>query len=190
MADDKKANEQEESAEPKGTSDAVDEAPPGDGDSKEARRARRLANLGGGGNAHVLKHRAAKRARQSAVITHEEMAVELSQLLRDKRTQPAYKAQIAKVLVDMLGYSQKGAEERDASQPTHDIRELILQLDRAEGGRFFCDNDDCTRPLIGEYVRIELDSDLREQAEAAAKERTATGDGGDPPIRDPEIDKH
>ena len=127
MADDKRADEPEESAEPKGTSDAAEETQPGDGDSKETARARRLANLGGGGNAHVLKHRAAKQARESTVLTREELAAMLSRVLRDSRTKAPYFAQNARVLSDIMGYS-KGPPAIDPSLPTGDLQAFIEEL--------------------------------------------------------------
>ncbi len=143
MADDKKANEQEESAEPKGASDAAEEAQPGDGDSKEAGRARRLANLGGGGNAHVLKHRVAKRQRESTVLTREELAVALSNQLRSKSLPAHTMAPLARVLADIQGYS-KGPPE--PPEPLGDLDALIRELQPED----FDDSPDSTEPEAGD----------------------------------------
>ena len=119
------------SAELKRASDAAAEAQPGiretPDDSTEARRARRLANLGGGGNAHVLKHREAKRARDSTILSREELAVMLSNVLRNSRTKAPYFAPLAKVLSGIMGYD-KGPPPIDPSKPTADLQELIAEL--------------------------------------------------------------
>ncbi len=127
MADDKKANEDKESTEPKGASDSADEAQPGDGDSKEAGRARRLANLGGGGNAHVLKHRAAKRQRESTILSREELAVILSNHLRNKSLPAHAVASLARVFADVEGYS-KGPPPEDTKPKLLDLDALIEEL--------------------------------------------------------------
>ena len=94
--------------------------------NKEAGRARRLANLGGGGNAHVLKHRVAKRMRESTVLTREELAVTLSNQLRSKSLPAHAVAPLARVLADIQGYS-KGPPE-DAKEPLGDLDALIEEL--------------------------------------------------------------
>ncbi len=97
------------------------------GAAKPGARKRSNANLQGGTAATAARARAAKKARESGVLSRKELAVILSNQLRSKSLPAHAMASLARVLADIQGYS-KGPPPEDAKPQLLDLDALIEEL--------------------------------------------------------------